>query len=319
MPDRVRLTTEPVAGQALLPVKNVSDLPWLETGSGNFIGSDGRSLFQPIPAQVVASDSIDAIDFGGSAAVSYDPSTTAFLASLVTPLSPSTQLAIDRLVRSCKALGTWARTDWMLLLASETKEAALKNLVDPSKVASEVNAPGWDQWLGSSGNQGASAHVLLSDPFIYAGSNYTLADAHLGVYCNRNDNNAAAASVGPVTNTTVHYGLAPPGSNEQANLNNGSFTVIRVADVTSGDRTLTRGGADARRGSYNGVIGEVDLGAASTAPTGQACIHRRGTLYGSRRIAIFHFGASLTHAQITGLYAAKRRYLSDIGGLGDAA
>lgn len=247
----------------------------------------------------------------------FDTDAAAYFAALVTPLSLPTRIAINSHVLALKSSGVWAALDWYLLLANETEEAAYRNLRNPTKTASAVNAPPWTQWLGSSGNAGASAHVACSDEFIFAGSNFTLNAAHVGFMCNRNDTNANSATIGPAGNNFVHYSLVAPGGNEAGNLNNNVFATTRVATITAGDRVGTRGGTDARRWSYNGVV-NADPGAVGTAPAGLACVHRRGTLYGSRRIAVFHYGGPLTHAQIGALYTAKYAYLEAIGGLGDA-
>ena len=250
-------------------------------------------------------------------AIAFDSDAEAYFAALVTPLSLPTRIAINSHVLALKSSGVWAALDWYLLLANETEEAAYRNLRNPTKTASAVNAPPWTQWLGSSGNAGASAHVACSDEFIFTGSNFTLNAAHVGFMCNRNDTDAATTTIGPAGNNFVHYSLPAPGTNESANFNNNSFVAARVSTGSAGDRVGTRGGTDARRWSYNGEV-SVDPGAASNAPAGLACIHRRNTLYGSRRIAIFHFGGPLTHAQIGALYNAKYAYLETIGGLGDA-
>lgn len=247
----------------------------------------------------------------------FDTDAAAYFAALVTPLSLPTRIAINSHVLALKSSGAWAALDWYLLLANETEEAAYRNLRNPTKTASAVNAPPWTQWLGSSGNTGAQAHVACSDEFIFSGGNYTLNAAHVGFMCNRNDTDANPVSIGPAGNNFVHYSLVAPGANESGNFNNNSFVAARVSTGTAGDRVGTRGGTDARRWSYNGVV-NADPGAAGTAPAGLACVHRRGTLYGSRRIAVFHFGGPLTHAQIGALYSAKYAYLEAIGGLGDA-
>ena len=247
----------------------------------------------------------------------FDADAAAYFASLTTPLSLPTRNSINSHVLALKSSGVWATLDWYLLLANETAEAAYRNLRNPAKTASPINSPGWTQWLGSSGNAGASAHVACSDEFIFTGSNFTLNAAHVGFMCNRNDTDAALTTIGPAGNNFVHYSLPAPGTNESANFNNNSFVAARVSTGSAGDRVGTRGGTDARRWSYNGEV-SVDPGAASNAPAGLACIHRRNTLYGSRRIAIFHFGGPLTHAQIGALYNAKYAYLETIGGLGDA-
>ena len=246
----------------------------------------------------------------------FDTDAAAYFAALVTPLSLPTRIAINSHVLALKSSGVWAALDWYLLLANETEEAAYRNLRNPAKTASAVNAPPWTQWLGSSGNAGASAHVACSDEFIFTGSNFTHNAAHVGFMCNRNDTNANSATIGPAGNNFVHYSLPAPGTNESANFNNNSFVAARVSTGSAGDRVGTRGGTDARRWSYNGEV-SMDPGAASNAPAGLACIHRRNTLYGSRRIAVFHYGGPLTHAQIGLLYAAKYAYLDAIGGCGD--
>lgn len=252
-------------------------------------------------------------------APSFDTDAAAYFASLTTPLSLATRYAIDAHVRALKSSGVWAALDWYLLLANETEEAAYRNLRNPAKTASPVNAPPWTQWLGSSGNAAASAHVACSDEFIFAGGHYTQTAAHVGFTCNRDDTNANTHTMGPASGSAVQYSLPAPGGNEVGNLNNNASVVARVSTGTAGDRVGTVGSATSpRRWSYNGVINDAaNTGAPSLAPTGLACVHRRGAQYGSRRIAVFHYGGALEYAQIAQLYAAKYAYLNAIGGLGD--
>lgn len=250
----------------------------------------------------------------------FDTDAAAYFAALVTPLSLPTRIAINSHVLALKSSGVWAALDWYLLLANETEEAAYRNLRNPAKTASAVNAPPWTQWLGSSGNAAASAHVACSDEFIFAGGRYTQTAAHVGFTCNRDDTNANTHAMGPASGAAVQYSLPAPGGNEVGNLNNNASVVARVSTGTAGDRVGTVGSATSpRRWSYNGVINDAaNTGAPSLAPTGLACVHRRGTQYGSRRIAVFHYGGALEYSQIGLLYAAKYAYLEAIGGLGDA-
>ena len=322
MPTRIRLNLTPAANQDAIPVRDVGGVPGLDFGSEPFRSEDGRSLIDPIPAELLEGQSYvtrrgrreDVISFGGGSFV-YESEVSAFQSSLSVPLSNRTLLAVNELVSRYKSSGAWEQLDALFLLANETEEASYKDLVNPARSAVKTGNPPWAQWLGSRGT-GSSGNFLTCTTL----SKMTQADAHF-VVCTNQTVTAAQTTFGLIGANSLQYSVQPLGAQEVCNFNNNAFTPVRSSDGGSGVFGATRGnhpiaGAVPRGIFANGTF-QIDPGPASVAPSGSVCVHRRNSLYGAARVAVLHYGATLTHEQISVANVAIRNYLSAIGGKGD--
>jgi len=159
-----------------------------KTISGAVLDGTGKILTLTVTVAFVYGDSITVVANSENIAVtnniSAEAELTAYITGLTTPLSSAQLLRLNTLIKSIKTgLSISALSeafDTLYVLAGETSESSLKNLVKDAHHCTAVNAPAFSQYEGYVGGEGKSLDTNYN-PFAQ-GENYLLNSASLGAY-----------------------------------------------------------------------------------------------------------------------------------------
>lgn len=123
------------------------------------------------------------------ATVAYDTDAQVYFSAMTTLLSDDQKIRVNsfimRLKDSLSITSLSEKFDVMYLMANETSEASLKNLVKRSHDATAVNSPSWTQWEGFAGN-GSTSYLNTNYTAIINTVTYTQNSASVGVYARTN-------------------------------------------------------------------------------------------------------------------------------------
>ena len=115
----------------------------------------------------------------------YDPDLLTYIDSLVTPLSEGQLALLNTFIVNLKSGLSIANLsdafDVMYILAGETAESSLRNMVRRAHDATAVNAPLFTALEGFTGN-GINAYINCNYNLLNDSIRYTVYDASLGVY-----------------------------------------------------------------------------------------------------------------------------------------
>jgi hypothetical protein len=140
-----------------------------ENLTGIFIVSDAKTYTVKVNDEVGSTEASDTI-----AVAFLDADLVTYLAALTISLSSAQQIRLDVLIKAIKTTLSITNLseyfDIFYLMANETAESALKNIVKRANDATPVNSPTFTQWLGYSGTGTQyinSNYKLLSDSANY--------------------------------------------------------------------------------------------------------------------------------------------------------
>lgn len=245
----------------------------------------------------------------------------AYMTGLTTPLSSAQLTRLNAFIVSLKASLSIASLsdvfDVMYILAGETEESSLKNLVKNAHHCTNVHATVWTQYEGFTGD-GAADYLDTDYNPNTQGKNYVQNSASYGVYLRTNaDDTGYNAGVRHAAGDS--YLLVRLGSTQKF--------YIRINTLTNQDVTATssqglfmgnRSGANDFQMYINKA--KTDKTQASTAvPNNKFFIlcycAAAGTPSGyiSRQLSFFFVGKSLTELQQNAFYDAFQAYMTSNG------
>lgn len=245
---------------------------------------------------------------------SIRPETRALVAAMAVRPIPGRIALIDRTIRSLVSSGIWAKLD-AYIEAGHDEQASLINWKTPGTFnATNTNSMTFAADAGWTGDGSTS---YLDSGYIPATSG-TLNDASYGIWSRTAD-----------ASDSIDVGRAgtPSLSRTKARLRSagGNFNLVRINDSTDTDFGAVASGAgyfgvdrsasNVKRGFQNGAQVGSDSTAASTARSDDPIAFGAdaGISFGTRQIAGYHIGFSLTIAQHAALYAIRLAYRQGVG------
>ena len=145
--------------------------------------------------------------------VSNEPEVDAYLTGLTTPLSGEQVTRINTLVKNLKqGLSVESLSevfDVMYVLAGETQESSLRNLVKDAHHATGVNSPTFEQYKGFKGNK--TSHFVDTNYNPSTATNYKQNSACMGAYVSKAPTNTVGGRpvLYGVDNNTINIRLQP--------------------------------------------------------------------------------------------------------------
>jgi hypothetical protein len=239
-------------------------------------------------------------------------SRTAFAAMTVQPTGQR-KSQVDKLVRTLKDAGIWAKLDGLWLLAAHDSQAARVNFVTPSSVAAVTGTPTFVQDRGYAGD--ASAALLDLGLNLTTTAKATQNSHSAGVY-SRTDSSVTGADIGTSElsingkDTTPNY--ATRSASTSANGDSNSGTSIGMFSLS---RTGSSGYTKYRDG---GVIATKTQSSSSFTSQNVFLLARNGGSgsgagFTARQISAAFVGGGLTDAEMATLNSAVQDYLRAVG------
>ena len=233
-----------------------------KTISGAVLDGTGKILTLTVTVAFVYGDSITVVANGTNISVTNninaEAELTTYITGLTTPLSSAQLLRLNTLIKSIKTgLSISALSeafDTLYVLAGQTSESSLKNLVKDAHHCTAVNAPTFTQYEGYVGGATKSLNTNYN-PFAQ-GENYQLNSASLGVYV-RTTTIGAYAILGVVDagnesyiNPRMNYDTV---GRFYCRVNQATYTFKAATGDTKGMLIASRVGANAVDGYINGT------------------------------------------------------------------
>lgn len=269
------------------------------------------------------------ISFGQSSMLSlmddagYDSDAKLYFDAMTTPLSAETKSKINTFVKmlkdSLQITSLSQKFDVMYLLANETAEAGLKNLVKRSNDATAVNSPTFTQWEGFQGN--GSSYINTNYNPATQGIIYGQNNAHVSIYC-RSDLDGLGMDWGSREaddNPRSEISLSYSGTTLYGTINStgigGRFIVANTN--SQGFYISNRSGTNSGKLYKNGVAFST-LTQASATPNYNyyiSAINIEGTAgnYQNRQYAFWTAGSSLSDTEARKLTNCVEWYMDSNG------
>ncbi len=198
----------------------------------------------------------------------YDADLLTYISGLATPLSTGQKDLLNTFILALKSgLSITNLSDFfdvMYVLANETEEAALRNLVKRAHDCTKVSTPAFVALEGYTGATGKYLDTNFNGAA--SGVNYTLNNASLGVY-SRTDADGPYSDIGNRTSTSDYTAiLARYSGNTVMRLHNATNPAVQDAEADSlGMFIVTRNGNTA--GALAGQHNKTDLVIINTGNT----------------------------------------------------
>lgn len=246
--------------------------------------------------------------------VSYETETMAYLSAMSVQPTLDRKAAIDAFIVSLKTSGAWSKLDWLSLHAAHHEQAARVNMKNPAQVATAVNSPTFTIDVGFTGD-GATSYLNTGVNSSSSGGLYLQNDCHMGVRVSDDADNVNYYDGGQYTsgiNTRI-------GTNANIAIQSSSNVNLALSPATSvGHTAFSRTSSSAVRLYKDGVGSSVTL--TSTARRNASsliCAVNSSTTgglspagYSARTNNMFHFGGSLTDAEMLSINDAYDTYVA---------
>lgn len=261
--------------------------------------------------------------------VKYDADAKTYFDAIMTPLSDMQKARVNTFIMMLKdslAITTLSsKFDVMYLLANETSEAGLKNLVKRNYDATAVNAPAFTQWEGFKGN-GISSYLNTNYTPNIDSAAYTLYSASFGVYF-RTTTDGTNYEIHGTLSTTAYGGLSHRcilGRPNQFHNNYGiginSDAVSQAStDSLGGFMVATRTGYNLQKGYFNKVVKVTGTTVATKKPDQKILILAQGTIiststfYDNDQVSFAFLGAGFDATDVRKLTNSVEWYMDDLG------
>jgi hypothetical protein len=254
-----------------------------------------------------------------------EPEVEAYITGLTTPLS-STQIGkLNTFVRALKTgLGISALSDAfdvMYILAGETAESSLKNLVKNAHHATAVNSPDFTALEGFTGN-GTTSYINTNYIPNLHKINFALDYASLGIYI-RNNTSGDIVDMGArdayfINRTYIQSKASTSTSYGNVNQNNGYATSPLLVPTSIGMTIYNRLSSTILNHSKNKTISTNIEYASSGIPSYSVTIGALNTadvisLFTTRQYSFAFMGKGLTNENIITLVNAIEAYMDSNG------
>ena len=301
-----------------------------KTISGAVLDGTGKILTLTVTVAFVYGDSITVVANGTNISVTNninaEAELTTYITGLTTPLSSAQLLRLNTLIKSIKTgLSISALSeafDTLYVLAGETSESSLKNLVKDAHHCTAVNAPTFTQYEGYGGGATKSLNTNYN-PFAQ-GENYLLNSASLGAYV-RTTTIGDYAILG-VSDAIGNESYIKPRTNYDTvgrlfcRVNQATYTFKPATGDTKGMLIVSRVGANAVDGYKNGT----DLNCSGNTEVSTSLqnynIHllalksRKHTVnHSPDQLSIAFMGKGFSGAEITAITNACEAYMDALG------
>ena len=300
-----------------------------KTISGAVLDGTGKILTLTVTVAFVYGDSITVVANGTNISVTNninaEAELTTYITGLTTPLSSAQLLRLNTLIKSIKTgLSISALSeafDTLYVLAGETSESSLKNLVKDAHHCTAVNAPTFTQYEGYVGGATKSLDTNYN-PFAQ-GKNYQLNSASLGVY-------VRTTTIGAYT----ILGVSDAGNESYINprmnydtvgrfycrVNQATYTFKAATGDTKGMLIASRVGANAVDGYINGTDLNCSGNTGVSTSLQNYNIHLLAINSGTQtvqhspdQLSIAFMGKGFSGAEITAITNACEAYMDALG------
>lgn len=243
-----------------------------------------------------------------------DADAASYLNAQTTPPSSAERSLVGALVKGLKTDGDWASLDWILLLASETAQAARLNLRNPTKSASAINLPTFTANRGYMGD-GASSYLDFNEGWAASGNQFALNSAAIGVWCNLQGAPGVKSPVGNLANSPRDtISARDTAGNETIQINQTAADILQTTPGTrTGHRSISRMGANIVSGFFNGSKVLTSTTVSTNVNTTNISALRSGTGYTDDRLALIYFGAGLSDVALARIHNRFNTYLTAKG------
>lgn len=235
--------------------------------------------------------------------------TTSLLARMSTYPGNARAYQIDTLIGALKTGGVWAKLDALYVLAAHEQASAVLNWRSTSYNLTSGTPPTFVADRYVQGNGSTQFYDTGFDPTTAVTPNFVQNSAHLGIW------QVLAGSNQPAGATSVVITPATP--NTIIRINSGSG-VNQAAAAATGHFIGNRPDSANVIGYYNGSPGSLTAN-ASSAPGAEsfyvAARNQAADTFNNSRIAIVHFGSSLSGSEAAAAYNAFATYLSGVGAI----
>jgi hypothetical protein len=246
-----------------------------------------------------------------------DPAAEALIGAMAVEPTRLRQGLIDKLVRDLREIGVWTRMDCLYVLAAHDAQAACLNWKGSGFDLAPSNGPSFTADLGYVGDgdqPGAQLH---------SGFN-VLTETAAGSQLQRNSHHLGGWSLSDVGETarilgSGRFGLNPrtTADNLAANLSTSSSVTLATDGASIGYFVGVRPDADTGKGFIDGALAGSVSTASDTVISQSFAVLAGATTFQSttRRVALAHWGAALSDAEVADLYQAFAYYLDAIGAI----
>jgi hypothetical protein len=245
-----------------------------------------------------------------------------YVDTLTTEISYEQIERIDNFVTMLKdslSIDTLAeKFDVMYLLANETSEIALRNLVKTTHRATAVNSPTFTAYEGFTGD-GISSYLNTNYNPSTQKVNYTQNSASMGLYSLKDVYSAAYRDVQTYTATVgleMVFGVTSAGIYFMK-LNNAT-SIVDTFGVSNGFLVLSRTASNLLSTYHNGLAGNVSTEASGTIPSLNIVLGARneaGSIsnYSARTYSFFFIASGLSSEEVTKITNIFEWYLNELG------
>lgn len=257
------------------------------------------------------------LDLGGS--LPNIAATDTYLAALSSQPDAAHKKAIDRLNRWLDYKGLRAKLGGLTVHVTQSDQASLVDLMQPSRVMVKVNAT---EWIADAGIKGDGAYFNTgANP---SGSIFKLDDCHMGIWSSSHETtgndfgsyagagaSAAFISMGEVNKRTGTLNHSYVG---------GAVISPAARLLSIGHAVITRDGTGNEKLYEDGVLTATAAHTPVAVPNGNFYLAALNNIAGGapgsgwriRRYAFTHWGAGLTAQNVADLYAGLLKYVQSV-------
>ncbi len=265
------------------------------------------------------------IGFFSSQGSGYDADLNTYITGLATPLSSGQLTLLNTFILSVKSglsiTNLSDAFDCMYILAGETAESSLRNLVSRNYDATAVNSPNFTALEGYKGDAISMALNLNYIPSTN-GLRYTLNNSGYGCYNRYNRANSSTKYAQGVIGTTSTWraiqSLRSASTTSFACLNATSGTTLTIGANSSGFYGMNRTASNVTRYLKNTIYALDDTDAAVALPNKKwyaLCYNNNDTAAGftDDQLSLIYIGRALSDAEYLALLNAFETYMDANG------
>lgn len=246
----------------------------------------------------------------------YDTDAVNYFAAMAVQESDSWKIAANNFIIGLKADGLYTTLGWLNLFCTQTKQAALVNVINPAKTWTETggtvaHTPG----IGVAGD-GAASYLAMGEA-LGASGHATQDSCHVGFHINREDSASAGVRVvvGATSNAAVMIGVARTSGNGQFRIGDGTTeNGMGQMNPKNGYWFACRDGTTSKKAYRNDTL----ITTLTTTSTGTGAnpvwLFKNSTSsYSAEGLAVFNLGSAWDATQLAAFNARKSTFLIAVG------
>ena len=275
----------------------------------------------PIQGDVGELDAADLVNQAVTNNISADADLTTYITGLVTPLSAGQLVLLNNFIKTLKTglsiTNLSDAFDCVYVLAGETAESSLRNLVKRLHDATAVNTPTFTALEGFLGD-GATNYINTNYNPKTEGSNLVLNSASFGIY-SRTDRDASTSKMHGVSGITESIHIIPlrAAGSPRVYCNDNTLSNIS-ATGTLGMTTTMRSNVTTKHGARNKTITNFAVNSVAI-PDGNIYLLARNIIgtgvnnYDNIQLSFAFTGRNLIQAELNTLFDAFEAYMDANG------